>query len=130
MRSHQLQAGNLHELPFQRRGHVVGHRLRRCARIIYLHLDDGIIDRRQIAHRQAEISEHAEQNDRDRQRNRHHRTANEELGEIHAVLLGGFLCAASCGRRSIGVRHANLAAGSNQHLAGEHYPLVCGQSAR
>ena len=49
---HQLQAGNLHELALQRRGDVVGHRLRRRARIVHLHLDHRIVHRRQIVHRQ------------------------------------------------------------------------------
>jgi hypothetical protein len=53
---HKLQAGNLHELALQRRGYVVRHGLRGRARIIHLHLDDGIINSRQIADRQPEIS--------------------------------------------------------------------------
>ena len=74
---HQLEAGNLHELALERRGHVVGHRLGRGARIVHLHLDHRIIDRRQIVHRQLKIGQHSEQNDRDRQHDRHHRTTNE-----------------------------------------------------
>ncbi len=80
---HQFQARNLHELALQRRGHVVRHRLGRCARIVDLHLDHGIIDGRQIADRQAKIGHHSEQDDRDGQRHRHDGTTNEEFGEIH-----------------------------------------------
>ncbi len=43
---HQFQARNLHELALEWRGDIVGHRLRRRSRIIDLHLDHGIIDRR------------------------------------------------------------------------------------
>ncbi len=75
--SHQLQPRNLHELALQRRGHVVGHRLRRRARIVHLHLNDRVVDSRQIADRQLKICDQSEQNDGDAQRNRHHRTANE-----------------------------------------------------
>jgi hypothetical protein len=45
---HQLQARNLHELAFQWRGYVVGHRFWRRARVIYLHLDDRVVNSRQI----------------------------------------------------------------------------------
>ena len=50
---HQFQPGNLHELPFQRRGDVVGHRLRRRARVADLHLNDRIVHGRQVVDRQA-----------------------------------------------------------------------------
>ena len=80
---HQLEAGNLHELAFQRRGDVIRHRLRRGARIIHLHLDHRVIDGRKIAHRQLEISDQPKENDGDAQRNRHYRTTNEKFGKIH-----------------------------------------------
>ncbi len=80
---HHLQAGNLHELALERRGHVVGHGLRRRARIIHLHLNHGIVDRGQIVDRQAQVREHAKQDDRDRQDHRHHRASDEWFGEIH-----------------------------------------------
>ena len=49
---HHLQSGNLHELAFERRGHIVGHRLGRGARIAHLNLNHRIVHRRQIVHRQ------------------------------------------------------------------------------
>ena len=83
VRGHQLQARDLHELALQRRGHIVGHRVRRSSRIVDLHLDDRIIDGRQIAYRQPKICQDSEQDDGDGQRDRHYRTTNEDFGEIH-----------------------------------------------
>ena len=40
---HHLQPGNLHELAFQRRGHVISHRLRRGTRITHADLNHRII---------------------------------------------------------------------------------------
>src|SRR5215469_5626244 len=80
---HQFKARNLHELALQRRGHVVRHRLRCGTRIVHLHLDYGVVDRRQITDGQAEVRRHSEQDHRDGQRHRHHRTTNKDFGEIH-----------------------------------------------
>ena len=80
---HQLQAGNLHELAFERRGNIVRHGFRSRAGIIYLHLDDGIVDGRKVTYRQAKVSRHSEQNHRHGQRNRHDRATNKKFGEIH-----------------------------------------------
>ena len=59
----ELQAWNLHELALQWRGYVVGHRLGRRAGIIYLHLDDRVVNSRQITYRQAKVGQHSEQDD-------------------------------------------------------------------
>ena len=78
-----FQARNLHELAFERRGHIVGHGFRRRARITHLHLNDGVVDCRQVADRQAQVREQTKQDDRDRQGNGHHRASDEEFGEVH-----------------------------------------------
>ena len=83
VRSYQLQSRNLHELALQRGGHIVGHRIRRRSRVVDLYLDDRIINGRQIADGQPEISQRSKQDDRDGQCDRHHRTANEDFREIH-----------------------------------------------
>ena len=59
--SHHLQSVDLHELAFERRGDVVGNRIRTGARITHLHLDDRIVDGRQIVYRQLKITQHAKQ---------------------------------------------------------------------
>src|SRR4029434_2363651 len=84
--SDQLQPVDLHELPLQRRGDSVGYRIRTGTGIAHLHLDDGIVHRRQIVYRQPQITEYAEQHARDGQDRRHHRPAYEELGEIHDLV--------------------------------------------
>ena len=60
---HRIQAGDGGELPLQRRRHGRRHGGGIGSGQAHLHLDGGKIDARQIAHRQAAISHHAEQRD-------------------------------------------------------------------
>ena len=55
VRGDHLESGDLHELPFEWRGDVVCHSVRRCARIVHLDLDDWVIDCRQVAHGQSGV---------------------------------------------------------------------------
>ena len=87
VRGHHLESGDLHELAFQRRGHVVGHRLRSRARITNLHLNHRVIHGRQVAHRKPEISKYAKQNDRGGQRHGHNWAPDEEFGNVQDALL-------------------------------------------
>ena len=48
LRGDQLQPVDLHELPLERRGDVVRHRLGARARIGRVHLDDGVVHGRQV----------------------------------------------------------------------------------
>ena len=61
LRGHHLQAIDLHELALERRGDVVGNRVRTRARVTDLHLDDGIVHRRQIVHRELKVAQHSKQ---------------------------------------------------------------------
>src|SRR5215469_707440 len=82
-RRDHLEPRNLHELPFQRRGHVVRHRFRRSSRITHLHLDYGIVHGRKVADRQPQVSEQTKQDHRYRQRDGHHRPSNKKLRKVH-----------------------------------------------
>ena len=77
------ESRDLHELPLERRGHVGGHRLRSCAGITGLDLNDGIVDRRQIADRQPEVRVDAEDDDGEAERHCHHGAADESVGKTH-----------------------------------------------
>src|SRR6202167_289498 len=83
IRGHEFQARDLHKLPLQWRGNIVGHRIRRGSWIVDLYLDDRIVDGRQIAYRQSRICQDPEQENGDSQRDRHYRTANKDFGEVH-----------------------------------------------
>ena len=92
----ERQARDLEELFFQRRGDVVGHRLRAGARVGTRDVDDRVIDRREVVHRQQLVRQDAERDDRQRQQHGHHRPADERLGEAAAFL--DQLAAAGCSR--------------------------------
>ena len=85
---HQLQSVDLHELPLERRGDIIGHGLGTRARIIGLDLDNRVVNRRQIVYRQTKVTENAEQNRRQSQDRRHDRSANEWFREIHDLSPG------------------------------------------
>src|SRR5207249_8928843 len=70
-------------LSLERRGDVVRDRLGARARVIGLHLDDGIVHRRQVVHREPAVAEDPEQDHGDGQDRSHDRTADERLGEVH-----------------------------------------------
>src|SRR5580658_720076 len=82
-RGHKFKAGDLHELALERRGHVVSHGFGRGAGIADADLDYGVVHCRQVIYRQREIREHAKENDRCGQNDRHHRAANKWFGKIH-----------------------------------------------
>ena len=88
-----FQAVDLHELPFQRRGDIVGHRLRARAGIRHPDLDYRVIDGRQIVHRQLQITKHAEEDHREGEDRGHHRAANERFREVHGSAPTGFTVA-------------------------------------
>ena len=80
LRGHQREPGNLHELAFERSGHVAGHGRRARARVVHAHGDHREIDRRQIVHRQALKTDDAEDDDAQREHHRHDRTFDEGIG--------------------------------------------------
>ncbi len=74
---HQLKPVDLHELALERRSDVVRHSIGASARIDRLNLNDGIIHRRQIVDRKAQVTENSEENHRHGQDRRHDGPANE-----------------------------------------------------
>ena len=82
-RRDNLEPVDLHELAFEGRRDVIRHRLRACARVIRLYLNDRVIDGRKIVHRQRHIRKNAEKNNGHGQDSGHDRPANEWFGEIH-----------------------------------------------
>ena len=101
LRGHQLQSVDLHELPLERRGDIVGDGVRARARIICLHGNDRIVHHRQIVHRKAQITEHAENDHGDGQDRRHDRPANEWFGKIHDCPAAGAGAAAPVTTRTL-----------------------------
>ena len=83
LRGHELQSVDLHELPLERRGDVVGHRVRAGPRVVRLNLDHGVVHRRQVVHGELQIAEHPEEDHGDCQDRGHDRPADERLGEVH-----------------------------------------------
>jgi hypothetical protein len=77
LRGHQFEPVDLHELPLERSGDVVGDGVRACSGIIRLHGNHRVVHHRQIVDRKAQITQHAENNDRNRQDRGHDRAANE-----------------------------------------------------
>src|SRR5262245_51610178 len=100
-------------MPFERRGYVVGHRVGTGAGVRRLHLDHGIVDGREVVHREPEITQRSEEDSRDGQHYGHHRPANEGFRKVHTF--------PSCGRfpGSAGI-HACLlrSVGSRRNAAG------------
>ena len=88
VRGHDLEARDLHELTLERRRDAVRHRLWRRAGVAHADLDNRVVDRGQIVHRQVEVGEHAEEDDGGGQHDRHHRTTNEGFGEAHGCSAG------------------------------------------
>ena len=77
LRGHQFEPVDLHELPFERRGDVVGDGVGARSGIIRLHRNHRVVHHRQIVDREAQITQHAENDDGNRQDRGHDRAANE-----------------------------------------------------
>ena len=82
-RGHDFEPIDLHELPLEGRGDGVRHDFGAGARIRGLHLNDRIVNRGEVVHRQSQEAHDAEENDRDRKHRGHDGAANERFGEVH-----------------------------------------------
>jgi hypothetical protein len=80
LRGNEFKAVDLHELPLERRGDVVGYRVRARAGIIRLHGNHRIVHDGQIVDRETQVSEDAEDDYGHRQNGGHDRLAYEWLG--------------------------------------------------
>ncbi len=83
-RRHLLEAGQLAELPLERRGHSRRHDVRACPRIERDRLDRRVVNLGERRDRQLAIRHDAGQHDRRRQERRRHGPDDELTGEVHA----------------------------------------------
>ena len=99
LRGHRFDTLYRRELPFERRGHRVGHRLRVRAGQTGGNPQRREIDLRQIVHRQFPVGERAEQRHRQHQHQRGDRPLDEQTRKVH-------LAASRAGGRSLSRRTA------------------------
>ena len=80
LRGHERQPRDLHELTFQRRGHIAGHRRRARAGVIYADCEHREIDCRQIVYGQLLKANDPENDDAQREHHRHDGTLDKGIG--------------------------------------------------
>ena len=86
-RADDRQAGDGRELLLERQRDRGRHRLRARAGQLRRDVDDRRVVARQRRDRDAVVGDHAGDDDRDVEQHRHHRPADEELGQVHGVAL-------------------------------------------
>ena len=102
LRRHLVDVGDLAQVPLERRRDRGRHGVGARARHVRLNRDDRKIDLRQRRNRELRIAEQSGENDADRQEDRRHRPANEDLGKavVHGASAASVEPAAPMPKRS------------------------------
>ncbi len=102
LRRHFVNVGDLAQMPLERGRDRGRHCVRAGARHVRLDRDHRKVDLRQRRNRELRIAEQSGENDADRQQDRRHRPANEDLGEavVHGASVASAEPAAPMPKRS------------------------------
>ena len=90
----EMKTLDLHHLNLERCRDVVRHDLRARAGIVGRHRNHGIRHVGKLANRQSKVGRYAEYRRRDGAQRRHHRLANERLGQVHRTRVKSRFCEA------------------------------------
>ena len=102
LRRHFVDVGDLAQMALERRGDRGRHGVGARARHVRLDRDDRKVDLRQRRNRELRIAEQSGEDDADRQQDRRHRPANEDLGKavVHGASVASAESAAPMPKRS------------------------------